>query len=497
MATPPLKLTRNQLAAFLKDHESIKAFENLFSLTENIAPDAVQDALVAAESASASASQAQALALQASNDALATAAVAEARANVALQTANDARTLAEMASLAPMFVMPPGSLGRYGQFFDTTTQAAAAANTAYPITYDTISQSCGMRLQAASRIQVNEAGIYNFQFSIQLDKTSGGTARFWIWFRVNGADVPNSASEVHIQGNNHEIFTAANLLLPLWANDYVELMWSTSDTSVQLISRAAAAPVPGVPCIIVTVTNVVSPACGVAQPTPVDPFFANVSLLLHCNGENNSTTIIDNSLSPKTVTVVAGARLTTDQARFGSGSATFDGTGQASSATTQAALSFESDASVAFGTENFTIEGFARLTEAPPSFASLIDFRPLNTNGAFPLVYITPARQLAYFAQTAQQIVGGLVTLNAWTHFALTRSAGVTRLWLEGAQVGSDYADTNNYSAGTTVRIGASSDRPTAGGFNGQLDEIRITKGVARYTASFTPPTAPFPDVGP
>ena len=107
--TPPLKLTRNQLAAFLKDHESIKAFENLFNLTEAIAPEAVQDALVAAESAGASALQAQALALQAANDALSTAAVAEARANVALQTANDARTMAELAATAPQHHVAPDS----------------------------------------------------------------------------------------------------------------------------------------------------------------------------------------------------------------------------------------------------------------------------------------------------------------------------------------------------------------------------------------------------
>ncbi len=253
--TPPLGLTRDQLATFLKDHEQIKAFENLFRLTENIAPDAVQDALISAESASASASQAQALALQASNDALATAAVAEARASVALQAANDARTMAELAATNPAPVPPKRT--RFAQFFDTTTQVAALPNTAYPITYNTTDLSYGVRLRSpsTSEIEVDTDGVYNFQFSIQIDKTTGGSANFWIWARRNGADVANSASQIQIQGNNHEIFSAANLLFELKTGDYIQFMWAAGDVSVQLTSFAAAAPVPAIPSIIVTVTN--------------------------------------------------------------------------------------------------------------------------------------------------------------------------------------------------------------------------------------------------
>ena len=253
--TPPLKLTRNQLAAFLKDHESIKAFENLFNLTEAIAPDTVQDALVAAESAGASALQAQALALQAANDALSTATVAEARANVALQTANDARTMAELAATNPVPVPPKRT--RFAQFFDTTTQVAALPNTAYPITYNTTDLSYGVRLRSpsTSEIEVDTDGVYNFQFSIQLDKTTGGAANFWIWARKNGTNVANTASQIQIQGNNHEIFSAANLMFDLKTGDWIEFIWAVSDVSVQLTSFAAAAPVPEIPSIIVTVTN--------------------------------------------------------------------------------------------------------------------------------------------------------------------------------------------------------------------------------------------------
>ena len=145
---------------------------------------------------------------------------------------------------------------RYGQFLDTTTHTAAAINTAYAITYNTTDISNGVYLGSpSSRIYVDEPAIYNFLFSIQLDKTSGGTANFWIWPRVNGVDVPNSASQIRIQGNDAELFSAAGFFFNLNAGDYVEFMFEVSDTSVQLASFAATTIHPAIPSIIVTVTD--------------------------------------------------------------------------------------------------------------------------------------------------------------------------------------------------------------------------------------------------
>lgn len=145
---------------------------------------------------------------------------------------------------------------RYGQFLDTTTQTAAAINTAYAITYNTTDISNGVYLGSpSSRIYVDEPAIYNFLFSIQLDKSSGGTANFWIWPRVNGVDVPNSASQIRIQGNDAELFSAAGFFFNLNAGDYVEFMFEVSDTSVQLASFAATTIHPAIPSIIITVTD--------------------------------------------------------------------------------------------------------------------------------------------------------------------------------------------------------------------------------------------------
>ena len=153
-------------------------------------------------------------------------------------------------------VLPSLKRARYGSFYDTTTQTATVINTAKAITFNTTSLSKGVYLGSpTSRVYVDTEGIYNYQISIQLDKTSGGTAEFYIWFRLNGVDVTDSASQIRIQGNNAEIFSALNYLFDLKAGDYVELMFSVTSLTVELLAVAATAPVPGIPSIILTVSN--------------------------------------------------------------------------------------------------------------------------------------------------------------------------------------------------------------------------------------------------
>jgi hypothetical protein len=145
---------------------------------------------------------------------------------------------------------------RYGSFYDTTTQTATTINTAKAITFNTTDLSNGVYVGTpTSRIYVDNEGIYNYDMSFQLDKTSGGTEDFYIWFRLNGVDVANSASYIQIQGNNAEIFSSLNYFFDLKSGDYVEIMFSVSDLSVEVAAFAAAPPVPAIPSIILTVAN--------------------------------------------------------------------------------------------------------------------------------------------------------------------------------------------------------------------------------------------------
>ena len=151
----------------------------------------------------------------------------------------------------------PGVIN-YGSFFSTDTQTATVINTAYAITYNNADQAYGVYRDPAdsSKIKVTRPAVYNVQFSIQVDKTSGGTGKLYIWPAINGTAVPNSASLIQIQGNDAEIFSAANFFLPLSNGDYFQLYFSVDALDVQLQQFAAAAPVPAIPSIILTVMQV-------------------------------------------------------------------------------------------------------------------------------------------------------------------------------------------------------------------------------------------------
>lgn len=149
----------------------------------------------------------------------------------------------------------------YGAFHDSTTQTPTAINTAKAITFDTTDFTNGVqRGSPTSRIVVSYPGYYNFQFSAQLDKSSGAAALIWIWPKVNGVNVTHSASKVAIQGTTAESVPAWNFVLPMNANDYFELYWLTDDAAVQLKYEPGfgVAPnnVPEIPSVILTVTFV-------------------------------------------------------------------------------------------------------------------------------------------------------------------------------------------------------------------------------------------------
>jgi hypothetical protein len=144
-----------------------------------------------------------------------------------------------------------------GAWYDTTTQTRVAINTAQAVTFNsvTVANQIGQRTAGDSKIYVDKAGYYNFQFSAQVGKASGGLAYIWIWFRVNGVDVPDSSSKVAVQGSSAESVPAWNFVLPMNADDYFELMWATDD-GVEIMSIASTAFAPATPSVILTATFV-------------------------------------------------------------------------------------------------------------------------------------------------------------------------------------------------------------------------------------------------
>lgn len=145
----------------------------------------------------------------------------------------------------------------HASYYDTTTQTNPVADAVNLFTFDTIvSEFQVERGVPTSKIYAASTGLYNIQFSAQLDKTGGGATSVYIWPRINGQNVPDSATKVVIDGPNNEIVPAWNFLLPMQAGDYFELAWQSPDTDVVILAEPASGNIPGIPSIILTVVYV-------------------------------------------------------------------------------------------------------------------------------------------------------------------------------------------------------------------------------------------------
>ena len=150
-------------------------------------------------------------------------------------------------------ILGSGSL-RSGAFYDTTTQSAAAINTAYAITLNNTSLTQGVSIGTpTSRVYVDRTGSYNIQFSLQLVSTNAASKDVYIWADVNDTSVPNSATKLTLSGSSNSYVAAWNFVIRMSTGDYFRLMWSTSNTNVQITAVAASAPVPAIPSVILTV----------------------------------------------------------------------------------------------------------------------------------------------------------------------------------------------------------------------------------------------------
>lgn len=151
--------------------------------------------------------------------------------------------------------------GLYGAFSDTTSQAIAAVDTPYVITMNTTDVVDGIYLDPVytSRIICPASGVYNFQFSLQLQSTSASSKKIVIWARINGTDVPKSSTDITIAGNNSQQVAAWNFVLPMIAGQYFELVWAADSTTVSLyheVAQTSPYAHPAIPSVIMTVSQV-------------------------------------------------------------------------------------------------------------------------------------------------------------------------------------------------------------------------------------------------
>jgi hypothetical protein len=144
----------------------------------------------------------------------------------------------------------------FGSFSLNASRIVTAANTPTIIPYDTIEASRGITFTNNSRVVAPVKGFYEFNYSIQLDKSGGGNSVCDIWLRKNGQDIPRSAGQVVVAGNNGETLPFVNYFLELDANDYIEVVFASADVTMAATYFAAKTSpfvCPAIPAIITTI----------------------------------------------------------------------------------------------------------------------------------------------------------------------------------------------------------------------------------------------------
>ena len=230
------------------------------------------------------------------------------------------------------------------------------------------------------------------------------------------------------------------------------------------------------------------------SPQYKDPDYSNVSLLLHGNGTNGSTTITDSSPTPKTVTAVGNAQISTAIADpFGNstGVLAFDGTGDY--------LQTPHNNDFNFGAGDFTIELWSKSSQT--GAGAYVGHRTAggagNTNWLVQTGFPTPGKVGFYASDGSSYQVNGIATTTSvndgqWHHIAVSRAGSTFRLFCDGV---SEATATWAGAIASTSRVVQIGNDNADAFFNGYIDDLRITKGVARYTSNFSVPPAQFPDI--
>lgn len=166
-----------------------------------------------------------------------------------------------------------GVLGNYGSFSDLTDQSAANTTTAYVINIGNTAESNGVTIASGSQVTFAATGTYNFQYSIQFKNSDNSIHDTNVWLRKNGADVSDTNSKYSVPnrhgGIDGHLIAAVNYVLSVTAGDYLQLVWSVTNTAVTIETLPAGTTptVPVTPSVIATATQVMYTQAGATGAT--------------------------------------------------------------------------------------------------------------------------------------------------------------------------------------------------------------------------------------
>ena len=151
--------------------------------------------------------------------------------------------------------------GSYGSFYSTSSQTNPVGNIPRSMSLNSTDITNGVSISGSTNpfntyIKTQNAGIYNIQFSAQVEKTDSGTDEILIWLRKNGTDLTDTATTITLSGNNDKQVAAWNWFVTSAANDYYQIIWISADTGMRLLAETISATHPGIPSVIVTANRV-------------------------------------------------------------------------------------------------------------------------------------------------------------------------------------------------------------------------------------------------
>jgi len=311
---------------------------------------------------------------------------------------------------------------------------------------------------------------------------ASGNINLW-----NNGSLINGAKPTENQWHHLAITRNSSNLLTLWIDGtvfgtYSNFTANLSRDSISIGSLAGGGEILSGQAYISNLRMLKGTAVYTSAFTPpTSPVSAVSGTSLLCNFTNAS--IVDET-GRNVIETVGNAQIDTGVKKYGTGSMQFDGTGDY--------LTIQTSPQLDFGTGDFTIEFWLYLN----SIDSTSSVLSKGSYGPY-LVYTTGSELTFYSSSNGSswtvsdlRITSGNLTTSNWHHVAVTRSGNTFRTFFNGSLANSTTSSHSLVVNTTNLDIGR--DRSSGNEINGYIDDFRITKGVARYTAGFTPPTQTF-----
>lgn len=221
---------------------------------------------------------------------------------------------------------------------------------------------------------------------------------------------------------------------------------------------------------------------------PTAPLTAITNTSLLCNFTNAA---IFDQTGKNNLETVGNAQIDTGTKKFGTGSLEFDGSGDA--------LALPANINLAVGSGNFTIEMWVNAADngstVGGSYPRLFTFGTAQGAGCIECYNLSGTMYVDISATGGPISFTASTLLNStWNHYAISRDGTSLKAFVNGTQVGTTGTNSTNINLAATTQSWIGAISASAGNFNGYIDDLRITKGIARYTANFTAPTKAFPD---